>query len=215
MRVDLHVHIKRRSNCALHQPDQMADKAGRRGIQGIVLLDHHYYPTKEEIEQTQAKFPKVRLFRGIEITFVGEDKKNDDIVVIGDDLSDLNIDRRLPVNPGLSQLANYLKNKKALTILCHPFRRHDDVVIDFDILTPDCVEIASRNTPKKKRKEIYKLAKKYGMRMVSTSDAHKDGHLGNQCIDLLSNVSNEVELINAVKSYEYVLLEKKLAPVSF
>jgi len=67
MKIDLHVHIKRTFRCAKHTHIEMAVAAKEKGLDGVVLLDHHYFPTNEECSEAENK-SGVKIFKGIEIT---------------------------------------------------------------------------------------------------------------------------------------------------
>jgi histidinol phosphatase-like PHP family hydrolase len=219
MLVDLHVHIKKKSRCAKHDHIEMAVKARDVGLDGVVLLDHHYYLEDKELQEAQ-EASGIKIFRGIELTVkVREDATcgifggANDVVLISPVNPTFDCgDYHKPIsNSKMPDLIRFAQDNDALTILAHPFRKDHPVVIDpFGL---DCVEIASKNTSPENRSDIVDLAEHYGLKCVATSDAHRTRQLGNYCIDLDYDVENEVELSRAVKNGRFTLLERRLAPV--
>jgi len=194
-------------------------KAKAVGLDGVVLLDHHYYLEEKELQEAQ-EASGIKIFRGIELSVkVREDAISgissgaNDVVLVS------------PVNPTfdcgdyhkpishkkLPDLIRFSKDNGGLTILAHPFRKDKPLAINPCGL--DCVEIASKSTNVKNRSKILELAEHYDMKCVSTSDSHRTRHLGNYCIDLDYDVEDETELSKAVRNGNFTLLERRLAPV--
>ena len=192
----------------------MAQKAKSRGIDGIVILDHQYHATEQDVEACR-EVSGVTVFRGMELSIKNDQREKEDIIIVSSHTPAFDYSKGLHVSK-LDKLKEYVDRTMALTILAHPYRRRDHLVFDpGKEFRPDCVEIASTHIKKQNRPKIYQLAKQHGMHMVSVSDAHKTKHIGEYCIDLMNDVKTEDELIGAVRSYEYILLEKRLAPVDF
>ena len=192
MKIDLHVHIHRTSRCAKEEPEQMAKQALNCGIKGLVIFDHNYQSTKEECEKAEYLIPGIKLFRGIELNVCG-----DDVVIVSDTTIDFAPKYKEKVTD-IKKLANWVYQTNSLAILAHPFRRHD-ISFDLNVFRPHAIELASRHIVRENREKIAGVAKEFGMKMVSVSDAHKAGQLGGYCIDTDYDVSNEQELINVVK----------------
>jgi predicted metal-dependent phosphoesterase TrpH len=68
MLIDLHVHTPRYSSCARSAPEEMVARAQEVGLDGLVITEHHVVWPADELAALQARFPAVRLFRGVEIT---------------------------------------------------------------------------------------------------------------------------------------------------
>lgn len=206
MKIDLHVHIHRTSRCAKEEPESMAAAALARGIQGIVILDHNYQATKEDCLKAEIAAPGIKIFRGIELNVV-----SDDVVVISTHIIEHPPKYKERIND-IKTLAEWVDKTNSLAILAHPFRRHD-ISIDLNVFRPQAIELASRHVVKENRAKIAEVAKQYGMKCVSVSDAHKGKQLGGFCIDTDKDINNEEELICAVKKGEFTLLESRLTPV--
>lgn len=205
MKIDLHVHIKRTSRCAKEEIDVMAQSALSKGLNGIVVFDHNYQSTAEECMKYSTK--EIKVFRGIEMNVMDED-----VVIISSHNIDFAPKYKEKITD-LKMLQDWIEKTESLLILAHPYRRHD-ITIDFNILKPHAVEIASRHIIRENREKIHVLSKKYRMNCVSVSDAHKSNQLGGFCIDTDYDVNNEEELINCVKNGRFTLMESSLFPIA-
>ena len=219
MKIDLHVHIHRTSRCARQEPEEMAEKAKEKGLDGIVILDHHYFPTVEECKRTE-RLTGIKIFQGIEISvksdsnaISGVSSGGNDIVVISPVPPTFNFGQyHKPIwEDDLPKLLEYVKNTQGLSILAHPFRKDKPLSINPSGI--DCIEIASKNTSWSNRKKILETAEHYGMICVSTSDAHKTRSIGHYYIDTDREVNNEVELATEIKAKRFTLFETRVAPV--
>jgi predicted metal-dependent phosphoesterase TrpH len=208
MKIDLHVHIHATSRCAKSTPTEMAQEAKKRGLDGIVILDHNYLTTKEECQIAERAVPGIRVFQGTEINVVG-----DDVVLV--------TTRPIPFMPqykdritDLDMLSRYVRESGALAILAHPYRRKDFISFDLHKFTPHAVEIAGRHVRQSDRDKINRdLCYKFDMRGVSVSDAHKPKQIGGFFIDLECNVDSEEQLTEQVKSGKYDVFETAIVPV--
>lgn len=207
MKIDLHVHIHRTSRCAKASIEDMAKAALSLGIDGIVVLDHNYQSTEDECKKAEILFPEIKIFRGIEMNVWDED-----VVIISSKTITFAPQYKQKFKD-ISYLSKWIKDTNSLLILAHPYRRHEHISFDMDILRPHAVEIAGRHVNIKNRGKIAILSERYGMNHVSVSDAHKPKQLGGFCIKTDYSPSNEQELIDIIKSGSYTPLESKLVPV--
>jgi histidinol phosphatase-like PHP family hydrolase len=184
----------------------MAQKIKECGLTGMVALDHNYQTTREECDIAEKAVGGVRIYRGTEINVY-----QDDIVIISDKTIDFMPQYKASLTD-LDALSKWVEETGSLAILAHPFRWHD-ISFDLSKFRPHAIEIASRHVNIANRFRIHKVAKEYGMVVVSTSDAHKSRQLGGFCIDLDNFAATETDLIREVKSGNFTLMEKLLSPI--
>jgi len=207
MKIDLHVHVRKVSNCAKETPEAMAKAALEKGLEGIVILDHNYQITREECDQVEKAVPGIMVFGGIELSVFDEH-----VVIIPTETIDFAPEYKRYMD-NIKFLQEWIDRTGSLAILAHPYRYHTSITFDMDIFTPHAVEVAGRHVRKSDRIPILQLAKDYGMGVVSVSDAHKTRQLGNYCINTYYDIDNEKELINCIKRGNYSLMESRLEPV--
>lgn len=206
MKIDMHVHMHRTSNCAKDEPEVMAASAVKVGLNGIVLLDHNYHTTRDECKNVEHIVHGIKIFRGIELNVV-----DDDVVIITNASMNF-IPKYKERITDIKMLSDWVKETNSLAILSHPFRRHD-ISFDLNVFCPQAIELASRHILRENRTKIAEVAKKYKMKVVAVSDAHKERQLGGFCIETDYNVNTEEELGEAVRKGDFTLMETKLVPV--
>jgi predicted metal-dependent phosphoesterase TrpH len=205
MKIDMHVHMHRTSNCAKDEPEVMAATAVKVGLKGIVLLDHNYHTSRVERESVERLIPGIKVFRGVELNVL-----DDDVVIVTN--APMNLPKYKEKVTDIKMLADWVKETNSLAILSHPFRRHD-ISFDLNVFCPQAVELASRHIVRENRAKIAEVAKQYKMKVVSVSDAHKERQLGGFCIETDYDVNTEEELGEVVKKGDFTLMETKLVPV--
>lgn len=119
-RIDCHVHTSRHSACSSMPPEQACAVAVERGLHALVLTEHHYQWTAEELADLGQKFPTLHLYAGAEITLA----EGHDVVVIGDAVR-----LELPHGCPLAVLAEMLTPVRAqvFAFVAHAFRWADAV----------------------------------------------------------------------------------------
>lgn len=198
MKLDLHVHIKRNSSCAKQEPHQVIDEATANGIDGLVLLDHKYHVTEEDLPKSN-----IKLFRGAEVHIKNKKRNIADHVIIV-------TKRKIPFPLKLdSNDVHHLENFKrsdTLIFLAHPFRKSNIFAFDLTKFSPDAIEILSPNTPKESMGLIESIGFSYNMKFLSCSDSHKPGRIGKWYIDTQKfDVYTYEDLVKVVKSGLYEL----------
>lgn len=203
MKIDLHVHTAEHSICGKAPAVEMLRTARARGVEGVVITDHMHQLSKRERNALQKAVPGVRVFWGIELSVREPDSgRFDHVLVVTDEPCGI-VNALAPDD--VDRLAAFGKRTGALTILAHPFRRQE-IVIDFELFTPDAIEIASYNTPEERRAEIEAIAAENGMRIVAGSDAHVLVRVGRYGIDSDKPVRTERGLARAIRAGAFRLL---------
>ncbi|WP_045221929.1 PHP domain-containing protein [Desulfonatronum thioautotrophicum] len=67
MRIDCHFHTTLYSCCSFVSPEIACEIAIARGLDALIFTEHGVYWEKERLATLQARYPKVRLYSGIEI----------------------------------------------------------------------------------------------------------------------------------------------------
>lgn len=186
MRVDIHVHTGRYSGCAVGSPQEMAQAALAKGLEGIVLAEHDMAWPQGELANLAKEFPGLRFFRGAEMT-----------VAQGEHLLVLGVSTFAPLVPLLPyrQLIELVRDLGGIAILAHPLRRDPDPEL---LKLVDGVEVASHSIPQALRAKVTALASQYQLPAMAASDAHWPQALGQFAMDILSPVETEQELAAAL-----------------
>jgi predicted metal-dependent phosphoesterase TrpH len=195
MRVDLHVHTSERSLCATSPVAEQLAAAVRSGLDAVAITDHHELTTADERERWQEEHPGLLVLPGIEITL---DSEYEDILVIGLDHVEL-----ARGHWSWPDLRDFVRERGGLTILAHPFRYAPQLGIDLASDPPDAIEVWSTNTQPRHAAEIRQLARRYGIPVVSNSDAHSSRSLGGYANRLDGPAATAAEVLAAIRTARF------------
>lgn len=68
MLLDCHTHTRVHSACASLEPDTLCKLALDRGVDALVLTEHHHQWTQETLRELETNHPPLRLYAGVELT---------------------------------------------------------------------------------------------------------------------------------------------------
>ena len=189
VKVDLHVHTQERSPCAIAGEEQQIRAALAAGLDAIFITDHHRLVPLKRLDALNRRFTPFRIFGGIEVTSQGED-----FILLG--VRDPRLESPEWLYPDLWA---WVHDHGGFIALAHPFRFRDQINVDLDQFPPDAIEIHSPNISAAVESRIRELAASLNLPVLANSDAHSIEKLG-QYYNLLDYpVTNERDLITALK----------------
>jgi predicted metal-dependent phosphoesterase TrpH len=191
--VDLHVHTSERSPCGTASEEQQIRAAIAAGLHAIFFTDHHRLVPDERLDELNRTFAPFRIFGGIEVTSQGED-----LVILG--LRDPRLESPDWLYPDLHA---FVRAHGGFMALAHPFRYGDQVKVNIEQFPPDAIEVHSPNTPVAAEARIRGLAGRLQVPVLCNSDAHSTERLGQYYNMLNHPVSNEQNLLAALKVGEF------------
>lgn len=168
MKIDLHVHAKERSACAVVGEESQIQAAIVAGLDAIAFTDHHRLVPADRLLQLNQRYAPFRIYSGIEITADAEDW-----LVLG--LSDPVLERWDWSYP---DLASFVRRLGGFIALAHPFRYTETIQVNLDSLPPDGIEVRSVNTRGEREGEIRKIAERLHLAALQNSDAHSVTPIG-------------------------------------
>ena len=205
MLIDLHLHTSRYSSCGKATPQEMLAGATAAGLDAVVITEHHTIWPLSELQLLRASFPRIRIFRGMEVTC---DRGRADILVLGVSDPDVAVMGMRP-----DEIINRVHRAGGVAILAHPFRMRSSIPAELLATPPDAYEVMSLNMPAYARHQAPLLARLWPeAHQVACSDAHQVAGLGAYAILLDRPVANESELAAAVRegAFRLVVDEQKL-----
>jgi predicted metal-dependent phosphoesterase TrpH len=189
VRLDLHVHTGRYSQCAeLLDPFRVGEFALRAGLAGVVLTEHDMFWQDEEIELLREIASPARIYRGLEVSASGCH-----VLVIGiDDAA--GFERRM----GAEDVIRAAHAAGAVAVLAHPYR--DSVPEGLPVESFDAIEVWSSSFDKLESMRSTRLARRHRKPMVASSDAHTLSRIGWGWTEFPTLPANERELAEAIRS---------------
>lgn len=184
-RIDCHVHTSRYSACSSMSPEEACATALQRGLDALVLTEHHRQWRERELEALRRAFPGLILYTGAEITLA----EGHDVVVVGDAT-------RLELAPGcpLADLERAIApvREQFFAFVAHAFRWADAIDPEAEAVFRwvDGLEMNSINILRSawrrregrlepENAELYAAAASdYGLTPLFNSDAHHVSAVG-------------------------------------
>lgn len=193
MLVDLHIHESKYSLDSHVSLEKIVEEAKRKGLDGIAITDHDDIQIKEEAEALSRKL-NYPIFVGVEyLTLEG------DIVAFGIDEVP---EGRIPAQ----EFVNLVNEAGGVCISAHPFRTNNRGLKDnlYTIQGLAGIEGYNGSTDEKNNLKAVESAKKLGIQVVGSSDAHHQVAVGRFATKLPFPVKNVDELIKAIKTNKCV-----------
>lgn len=109
----------RHSACSALAPDELCRLALERGLDGLVLTEHHYQWSREDLDVLEQAHPPLRLYAGIELTLA----ERHDVVLVAPPALLARCGIAQPFLP-LAELARRLApvRSQVFAFVAHPFR---------------------------------------------------------------------------------------------
>jgi predicted metal-dependent phosphoesterase TrpH len=195
MRIDMHVHTERYSNCAHMSPDAMAHAAAARGLDGVVITEHDVLWAESELNALRARHPDLTILRGIEVS-----------TAAGHALA-YGISREetaaFTYHIPLRALTRRVHAAGGIVILAHPARydaRFPGAVYRAKL---DALEVRSFNIRGYMEQPIETLQADLGLPGVAGTDAHNTDVLGLYATDFDAPIETEADLVAAFKAHAF------------
>lgn len=194
MRVDIHVHTNKHSDCGVSSPREMVQAAIACGLDALVFTEHDYMWTEDELNSLQSSFPEIKLFQGIEVSL----SIDEHMIVIGVPDPHLFHAFMSPV-----QLREAVLSHNGAAVLAHPFRWTPHVREDILAAGFDAIEIFSNSIRNYMQAPIRDLQNKFNLPLVACSDGHEAQHLGLYAIDLAEPAEDEKALARQIREGQF------------
>ena len=190
---DTHLHTRRHSACSSIDESLLIDRAVRMGLDGLVLTEHHYQWTQDELDTlvTDSGHAGFILLAGFEYS-----SSKGDILIYG-----LEPEQAADFEPGGAPEV-ILAQAQAMGAACvaaHPTRAaipFDERIFDMPF---DALEVRSVNLASHEQRLAQKLADDLGRRAIVSSDAHCLDDVGAYMTEFLLPIQSMADLQNSLR----------------
>jgi len=192
--MDFHLHTNRYSRDSAINPKDLIAKAMSRGLNGVVITEHHWQWTEAELRELliEARNPDFTLLSGFEYS-----SKKGDILIYG--LPDGEFQNFRPGGDPEEMLKKAL-DLGAACVAAHPTRR----AIPFDQriyhMPFHAVEIKSCNLDESEQARGLQLSEYIKCPATASSDAHVIGDVGRYATEFPLPIRSMPEFVRAIKS---------------
>jgi len=190
MLIELHAHTAEHSPCSIIPARDLIREAIDRGLDGLILTDHHYVWGEDELGRLRRSIPTPSgflLLSGQEVTTIDRG----DILVFG-------LTPPLFFGMTLKELREAVPD--AALVWAHPFRWGGiPVASDFHDPRIDAVEIINGNQTPIENERGIAAWKRYRFTAISGSDSHTSGRVGTLPTRFHERVTTLAELVSVIR----------------
>jgi predicted metal-dependent phosphoesterase TrpH len=189
---DLHIHTNRHSPDSVLDPLALLKRAKALKLDGVVITEHDWLWTPEELNELRAEVPGILVFAGIEVT-----AEEGHFLVHG-----VTEPFQVPKGIGLRALCREVHRQGGAVVAAHPYRwgqPFDDILAE---LHPelDGLELMTKNMDADCRSRAAVVHKEKGWTGLGSSDSHEEQTVG-CCYTIFEHtIRDQRDLVEAIRS---------------
>lgn len=192
MKFDLHMHTRKHSHDAESDPFELARSAVKAGLDGIVITEHDFLWTEDELNELRAAVPELVILAGVEVTGRGGD-----MLCYG-----VTNPFVLPRGIEWSKLTREVHAQGGACVAAHPNRWNQPFEKLLKDQKPelDGIEVMSNNMDRDLREKAQELLNKYPhFAQLGNSDSHAPWSVGCCYTDFDADIRTTADLVAAIK----------------
>jgi len=198
MKFDMHLHTSRHSPDSIMPPQMMLERAREIGLSGVVITEHDWLWTPEELDELRAAAPELVVLSGIEVS-----TKQGHFLVYG-----VTNPFAVPNGIGVAELCREVHRQGGAVVAAHPYRWNQpfDDILRQERPRLDGLEMMSNNMDSDTRRRAAILNDRLKLAALGNSDAHRIETLGCCYTEFPGTIRDMNDLVEAIRS-------RKTAPV--
>lgn len=192
MKFDLHLHTRKHSPDSVTDPFDLLRSAKRAGLDGVVLTEHDYLWTEDELDELRAAEPGLVILAGAEITGRGGD-----VLVYG-----ITDPFALPRGIGWPELCREVHRQGGVAVAAHPNRwgQPFEQIVREQRPELDGIEVMSNNMDAELRAGAVELLVKFPhFAQLGNSDSHDPATVGCCYTDFDWDIRTIRDLVVAIR----------------
>jgi predicted metal-dependent phosphoesterase TrpH len=205
--IDVHSHTSRYSECSRISPEDIVPEAIRAGLDGLVITEHHYQWTPEELQTLldEAEITGFLLLAGFEYS-----SAMGDILVYGLDPDCATVHK--PCGDP-ERFVDWAKERGGACIAAHPTRAGLGFDERLQNMAVDAIEVCSVNLEIHERRLARRLAEDLEIPALAASDAHDPFSVGRYCSEFEGVICTGEDLWDALKRGRFRPVESRVLPM--
>jgi predicted metal-dependent phosphoesterase TrpH len=206
MKFDLHMHTTRHSPDSLMEPEALLTRARELGLDGVVITEHDWLWTEDELDELRAAAPGLVILSGIEVStrqghFLSYGVKDPFAVPHGIDVA---------------SLCREVHRQGGAVVAAHPFRWRQPFL---DILRDrkpqiDGLELMTKNMDADCRRQARDVQEKRLLTGLGSSDAHHENELGVCYTEFAAAIRDMRDLVEAIRGRKATARDRLAEPTS-
>jgi predicted metal-dependent phosphoesterase TrpH len=198
MKFDLHLHTSRHSPDSVMGPQMMLRRAREIGLDGVVITEHDWLWTEEELDELRAKADGLVVLAGVEVS-----AEQGHFLVYG-----VTDPFAVPAGIGVADLCREVHRQGGAVVAAHPYRWNQpfDDILATEQPDLDGLELMSNNMDGDLRRRAAALNGRLKLAGLGNSDAHRVETLGCCYTEFAATIRDMDDLVEAIRG-------RKTAPV--
>jgi predicted metal-dependent phosphoesterase TrpH len=200
MKFDLHMHTTRHSPDSRMDPFALCRRAEEIGLDGVVITEHDWLWTEEELSELRGAHPGLVILAGIEVS-----------AYEGHFLCyNVNNPFAVPKGIGVSELCREVHRQGGAVVAAHPYRWRQpfDTILAEQRPELDGLELMTNNMDEDCRRRAALVNKRLGLCGLGSSDAHDEETLGFCFTEFSAEIRDGADLVAAIRSRQAVARQR-------
>jgi predicted metal-dependent phosphoesterase TrpH len=192
MKFDLHLHTRRHSPDSVTDPLELLAAARAAGLDGVVITEHDYLWTEDELAELRAAAPDLVVLAGVEVAARGGD-----VLVYG-----VTDPFAIPRGIGWAELCQEVHRQGGVALAAHPNRwgQPFERVLKDSRAELDGIEVMSNNMDAGLRYQAAELLLKFPhFAQLGNSDSHAPETVGCCYTDFDAVIRTTADLVAAIR----------------
>jgi predicted metal-dependent phosphoesterase TrpH len=200
MKFDLHMHTTRHSPDSSMDPSAMCRQARAIGLNGVVITEHDWLWTRDELDELRARHPGLVILAGVEVS-----AREGHFLAYG-----VTNPFATPHGIGVTDLCREVHRQGGAVVAAHPFRWRQPFNDILERQRPDLdgLELMTNNMDADCRRRAAEVHRRLGICGLGSSDAHDEGVLGFCYTDFPATIRDMTDLVEAIRSRQAVARER-------
>ena len=192
MKFDLHMHTTRHSPDSQMDPPALLRRAGELGLDGVVITEHDWLWTEDELDELRAIDPGLVVLAGVEVS-----TRQGHFLVYG-----ITDPFKAPSGIGVAELCREVHRQGGAVVAAHPYRWNQpfDDILREERPELDGLEVMSNNMDADCRRRAGEVLRATGLAALGNSDAHHEDTLGVCYTDFDANIASTADLVAAIRA---------------
>ena len=191
MKFDLHLHTTRHSPDSQMDPPALLRRARELGLDGVVITEHDWLWTEQELDELRAEADGLVVLAGIEVS-----TKQGHFLVYG-----VTDPFAVPNGIGVAELCREVHRQGGAVVAAHPYRWNQpfDDILKTEHPDLDGLELMSNNMDGDVRRRAAALNGRLKLAGLGNSDAHRVETLGCCYTEFGVPVRDVRDLVEAIR----------------
>lgn len=206
MKFDLHLHTSRHSPDSIMSPAALVAEAQRIGLDGIVITEHDWLWTEEELQDLRRQAPGLVVLAGVEVS-----TREGHFLAYG-----VTNPFAIPRGIGVQELCREVHRQGGAVVAAHPYRWGQP----FDAILARCaddldgLELMTSNMDEDCRRRAAVVRERHQLAGLGSSDAHRVETLG-VCYTVCDRpVRTAADLVGALRDRQVTAYERAADPIA-